>query len=246
MANEQLVGAGEGALSGAAAGAAFGGVGAPVGAVVGAVIGYVGSNKKGYSLPWDQYNQRLQMIGNYQTQLSGATSQYATAISNLYSTAYNQWLPNAQAKFGDNGLNVNSGAFGAEAGRAAVAAQAEGAVKVADMNVSAMDKINAQYGDAWSGMFGANIGSNKAGFDNANANMMGLGQAAVGLGKLGLSRDTPANPFSNTPASNPNFNNATNASIGDIMSRPTNTLNLNGLPQNKSPWATQDAAGNPW
>ncbi len=196
--NDQMVGAGEGALSGAAAGASFGGVpGAVIGGVAGGVFGALGSNKKGYSLPWDQYNARLGQISNYQNQLSGATSQYATAIGNMYNTAYNQYLPNAAAAFANRGLNVDSGAFGAELARQSASYIAQGNTDVAKMNINNINSVNNQYGNAWEAMFGAANESSKAGFNNANANMAGLAQAAVGVGKLGLAlNSTPKNPWS--------------------------------------------------
>lgn len=198
MADEQLVGAGEGALSGASAGAIAGPWGAAAGAVVGGTLGYLGSNQKGYSIPWDQYNSRLSQIASYSKQLEGATSQYATAIGSMYNTAYNQYLPNAAAAFAGRGLGIDSGAFGAEAGRTAVQLTSEDMTNVAKMNIANVDKVNTQYGDAWTSMFGAANDSNKAGFNNANANMAGLGQAAVSVGKLGLmgyNGKPPSNPW---------------------------------------------------
>jgi hypothetical protein len=204
MADSQMVGAGQGALSGAAAGAMVGGVpGAVIGGLGGAALGYLGSDTKGYSLPWDQYNARLGQIADYSNQLAGATSQYATAIGNMYNTAYNQYLPNAAAAFAGRGLNVDSGAFGAELGRTAAMNTASMTTDVAKMNISNIDKVQGEYGNAWASMFGAANASNKSGFDNANANMAGIGQAAVGIGKLGLmgyngqsgSGPTTGNPF---------------------------------------------------
>lgn len=200
MADAQLVGAGEGALSGAAAGSIFGPIGAGVGAVAGGTLGYLSSSQKGYSLPTDLYSQRLQQIASYSNQLRGATDQYATAIGNMYNTAYNQYLPDAAATFAGKGLGIDSGAFGAELARTAAKFTSEDLTNVAGMNINSIDKVNKQYGDAWSDMFGANVGSNKSGFDQGNANVAGLLGTAAGLARIGLNKGTP-NPMSGSTIS---------------------------------------------
>lgn len=187
MGNKQLVGAGEGALSGAGAGMAIGGpIGAGVGALAGGALGYLGSDDKGYSLPWDQYNSRLSQISDYSNQLNSATGQYASALNNMYNTAYNQYLPNAAAAFAGRGFNVDSGAFGAELGRTAAGLTSQGLADVAKMNIGNIDKVQSQYGNAWGDMFGASERSSKAGFDNSNANMAGLGRGLFDLGGSAL------------------------------------------------------------
>lgn len=184
--DDQLVGAGEGALSGAAAGSVAGPYGAAAGAVVGGVLGYMGSSKKGYSLPWDQYNQRLNQIASYSSQLEGATSMYATAVGNMYNTAFNQYMPQAAAAFAGRGLGVDSGAFGAELGRTAATLSSQDMVDVANKRIANIDSVQKQYGNAWDAMFGAANSSNKAGFENANANMAGVAQLAMGAARLGI------------------------------------------------------------
>ena len=211
MADAQLVGAGTGALSGAASGAMVGfavpgigtAIGAGVGALAGGAMGYFGSKaSSGYTLPWDQYNARLGQIAQYSTQLQGATSQYATAIGNMYNTAYNQYLPNAAAAFAGRGLNVDSGAFGAELGRTAGTLTSEDMTDVAKMNISSIDKVNSQYGDAWGAMFGAANKSAQSGFDQTNANnasLLGLATNVGGMAlryKMNSKTDPTANPWS--------------------------------------------------
>ncbi len=204
--DKQVVGAGQGALSGAAAGAMVGGVpGAVIGGVAGGVFGYLGSDEKGYSLPWDQYAARLSQISDYSNKLEGATSAYASAVNNMYDTAYTQYLPNAAAAFAGRGLNIDSGAFAAELGRTAAEFTSKDIVDVAHQRIGNVNSVNAQYGNAWDAMFGASVGSNKAGFDNANANMAGLGQATVGIGKLGL-MGYKGQPNGTPPSSTPYTN----------------------------------------
>ncbi len=187
MSNKRAVGAGEGAISGAAAGASVGGPwGAAIGGVAGGVFGYMGSDEEGYSLPWDQYNARLAQISDYSSKLEGATNQYATAVSNMYNTAFTQYLPKAEAAFAGRGLQIDSGAFASELAKTSADLTSRGLVDVAKQRIGNVSSVESQYGNAWDAMFGASVGSNKAGFDNANANMAGLGQAAVGIGKLGL------------------------------------------------------------
>ncbi len=185
--NDQNTSALEGAGSGALAGGLSGGPwGALAGGVLGGVSGYLAGNKKGYSLPWDQYNQRLSQISNYSNQLDAATNTYANAIGNMYNTAYNQYLPNAAAQFAGRGLNVDSGAFGAELGRVAAMNTASMTTDIAKQRISNINSVDSQYGNAWADMFGAANKSNEAGWANSNANMAGIGRASVAIGSAAL------------------------------------------------------------
>ena len=217
--SNQYVGAGQGAIGGAASGAylgtAVGGpgfgtaMGAGAGAVAGGIMGWMGSNQKGYQLPWDQYNSRLNQIAAYNTNLSGATSQYAQALGSLQQTTFDLYEPDAAARFNAHGLAIDSGAFAADLSRTGAGLTASGMASVASQNIKNVSDVNSQYENAWAAMFGASDRSSQAGFNNANQIMAGLGQAAVGVGKLGRALSTktpdpgsysdrvaPGNPFS--------------------------------------------------
>lgn len=184
--DQGIAGAGMGALSGGASGAMIGGpVGAGVGAVAGGLLGYLGSNQGGFKLPWDQYNNRLAQIGQFQQQLTGANQQYLTAIGNMYNTAYNQYMPDMAAQFAGRGLNIDSGAFAAEAGRAAVGLTGQYNAQAYQSNINNINSVENQYSNAWNSMFGMAGQSSLAGFNNANANMGAIGSFA---GQLALAR----------------------------------------------------------
>ena len=55
---------------------------------------------------------------------------------------------------------------------------------VARANISSIDKVQGEYGNAWASMFGAANASNKAGWENSNANVGGILGITGQLGRM--------------------------------------------------------------
>ncbi len=180
MSSDQWAAAGTGAAGGAMAGMASGNPYlAAGGAILGGLSGFMGADQKGYQLPWDQYNNRLAQIGQFQTQLNGANQSYLNAINNMYNTAYTQYMPNLAAQFAGRGLNVDSGAFAAEAGRTAAVLQGQYNAQAYQSNLNNINAVQSQYANAWDAMFGAANNSNQMGWMNQQQNLSAVGNMAM-------------------------------------------------------------------
>lgn len=197
-----------GTVAGMAAGGALGSFGGPMGAkagmeaggAIGEMIG--GSFDKspgGPSLQWDQYNQRLAEITDYQNQLTGAQSSWATAIGNYNTTMMNLATPYIEARYAAHGMGFNSGAVAAEVARQAAMYMAEGTTAIAKQNFNNINSVEDARGRAWSSMFDLAGKNNQLGWDANNTN------ETAALGSLGLAGSTAINAWAAKKSQTPSI-----------------------------------------
>lgn len=177
MANEQLVGAGEGGISGAAAGAQVGGgPGAAVGGVLGATLGYLGAGgAKGpqYDPAW--FSNRESEINDYSNSLDMARSSYLASLGNMYNDAYSRFSQNAAPQFAAAGNQINSGAFAQSLAYKSAEYSANLAPVAYNAQREDLNNVNKARGDAFTAMLKARTGGADLGFDADQKNSAAMG-----------------------------------------------------------------------
>ena len=145
-----------------------------------------GSNGVDMTPMYNLYNQRMGQINDFSNQLAQARSKYITSVNNMYNTAYNQYLPDAQAAFAGKGLAVNGGAFAAELARRAAGYQAQLTPLAFQQETADLNSVNASRNSAWGALAGAQGNASMWNAQNEASNQAALGGLAGKLAFAGL------------------------------------------------------------
>lgn len=128
------------------------------------------------------YERRLADINSFAGQLDAARAQYLTSVGNMYTQAFSQYMPQAEANFAGRGLQVNGGAYASALGRETAGYQAQLTPLAYQQQLQDLNNVQNLKGQAWNQMF---QGMNQA--NMFNANMRAENSRAIGgfLGNLG-------------------------------------------------------------
>lgn len=122
-----------------------------------------GSNPAGGGVPkgtidQSQYNSRSADIDKFEKQLSEARGNYESSLRNMYSTAFNQYMPNIEAQYAGHGMQVSGGGFASALAKVSAMNTAQMLPQVYDAQRQDLNTVQGYRNS----LFGAQTGANNA------------------------------------------------------------------------------------
>ncbi len=190
MPNQQLYGAGSGALAGAGSGAMIGSavpgvgtaIGAGVGALAGGALGYLSSGDNGPQYDQSWFDERTSQINQYQAALEGARSSYLSSLGRMYNDAYTRFNANIQPTFANRGFGVDSGAFAQALAYKTSEYQAQLNPIAYQAQREDLNNVNTARGNLFNTEIAARTGGANLGYQASNQQSAALGGFAMNLG----------------------------------------------------------------